>query len=104
MEELCKYKDVFGKPNQGVHSFRIFDWIPDRRSNGIAAVDTILTVLLGILLAKLFKINNLSGILLMFGLGIIAHKIFCVDTTINKLLGLTNHPSSGDKKEANKTN
>ena len=25
MLNLCKYKDILGKPKQGVHSFRIFD-------------------------------------------------------------------------------
>lgn len=73
----CKYKDVFGKPNEGVHRFRVFN---------LAIVDVILTVFLGLLLSKFLKINKFSSILLSFGLGIIFHKIFCVDTTINKIL------------------
>jgi hypothetical protein len=74
---LCQYKNILGKPNEGVHRFRIFD---------MAIFDIILTILLGLLLAKLLKINTLSGIVIAFGLGIIFHKIFCVETTLNKML------------------
>lgn len=74
---LCQYKNIFGKPNEGVHRFRIFD---------MAIFDIILTIFLGLLLAKLLKINTLSGIMFAFGLGIIFHKIFCVETTLNKIL------------------
>lgn len=72
MESRCKYRDIFGKPGEGVHEFRMF---------GLAAFDTVLTVLLGLLLAHILKINNLSGILISFLLGIIFHKIFCVKTS-----------------------
>ena len=74
---LCQYKNILGKPNEGVHRFRIFD---------MAIFDIILTILLGLLLAKMLKINTLSGIVIAFGLGIIFHKIFCVETTLNKML------------------
>lgn len=36
MFDLCKYKDILGRPNEGVHSFRIFN---------IAIVDVLLTIL-----------------------------------------------------------
>jgi len=36
MLTLCKYKGMFGKLNQGLHSFRIFN---------IAIVDVLLTIL-----------------------------------------------------------
>lgn len=74
---LCKYKDLLGKPGEGLHSYRVFD---------IAILDTILTIVLGLLLAKIFNITKFHGILLSFLLGIVFHKIFCVETTINKLL------------------
>lgn len=74
---LCQYKNIFGKPNEGVHRFRILD---------LAIFDVLLTILLGLLLSKLFKISTLSGIVIAFGLGIIFHKIFCVETTLNKML------------------
>jgi len=76
---LCQYKDVFGKPGEGVHKYRVLD---------IAIVDTVLTLFLALLLAKLLKLNNFGGILIAFSLGIILHKIFCVETTLNKILNI----------------
>ena len=35
-ESLKQYKDIFGKPNEGVHSYRLFD---------VAIVDLLLTIL-----------------------------------------------------------
>lgn len=75
---LCKYKDILGKVNEGVHSIRLFD---------IAIVDVILTFILSyiinLLIPKYKFINILIG---MFILGIILHRLFCVRTTIDKLL------------------
>ena len=48
---LCKYKDIFGKPGEGAHQYRIFD---------IAIVDTVLTVLLA------FVIAYFSGVSLVY--------------------------------------
>ena len=77
MVDLCKYKDILGKPNQGVHSFRIFN---------IAIVDVLLTILAAYILSIFTKFNLIYTTLLMFILGIISHRIFCVRTTIDKLL------------------
>jgi len=77
MFDLCKYKDILGKPNQGVHSFRIFN---------IAIVDVLLTILAAYILSIFTKFNLIYTTLLMFILGIISHRIFCVRTTIDKLL------------------
>lgn len=77
MFDLCKYKDILGKPNQGVHSFRIFN---------IAIVDVLLTILAAYILSIFTKFNLIYTTILMFILGIISHRIFCVRTTIDKLL------------------
>jgi len=77
MLTLCKYKDILGVPNQGVHSFRIFN---------IAIVDVLLTILAAYIISYFFKTNFLYTLLFMFILGIISHRIFCVRTTIDKLL------------------
>jgi hypothetical protein len=80
---LCKYKNIFGEINTGVHSIRIFN---------IAIVDVISTILLGIILQycleKFLKItiNIYLVVLVLFLLGIILHRLFCVRTTIDKLL------------------
>lgn len=69
MSDLCKYKDIFGKPNEGVHSYRILD---------IAIVDVIATIIIG----SIFNFNLFN----LFLLGIISHRIFCVRTTVDKIL------------------
>jgi len=75
---LCQYKDILGKPNEGIRQqLRLFD---------ISIIDVLLTIVLGLLLARIFKLTKFNGILLSFLLSIVFHKIFCVDTTINKLL------------------
>jgi hypothetical protein len=75
--DLCKYKDIFGKPREGVHSYRIFN---------IAIVDLGLTIIIGYLISKFFKLKLLYVLIVLFILGIIAHKLFCVKTTINNLI------------------
>ncbi len=74
---LCKYTDSFGKPNTGLHSFRIFN---------IAVVDLILTIFAAYLLSFLFKISFLYSFIGLFILGIIMHRFFCVKTAIDKLI------------------
>ena len=75
---LCKYKDILGKPNQGVHSYRIFN---------IAIVDVAMTIL-GAFIIHLFlpQYNFFYILLTLFITGIILHRLFCVRTTIDKLL------------------
>ena len=79
---LCKYKNIFGKPNEAIHNIRIFD---------IAIVDVVMTIIgakiIQIISNILFGIN-ISYLIYMVGLfilGIILHRLFCVRTTIDKL-------------------
>ena len=74
---LCKYKNLFGKPNTGLHSFRIFN---------IAIVDLSLTIFAAYLFSILFKFSFLYSFIGLFILGIILHRLFCVKTTIDKLI------------------
>jgi len=75
---LCKYKNIFGKVGEGVHSYRIFN---------IAIVDVILTFLLAFIIQLLLpKYNYYHILILLFILGIILHRMFCVRTTIDKIL------------------
>ena len=75
---LCKYKYILGKPDQGVHSYRIFN---------IAYIDVLFTII-GAYIIYLFipKINYFVILISLFILGIILHRIFCVRTTIDKYL------------------
>jgi hypothetical protein len=77
MVDLCKYKDILGKPNQGVHSYRIFN---------IAIVDVLLTIIAAYILSIVTGYKIIYTLIFMFILGIISHRIFCVRTTIDKLL------------------
>lgn len=75
---LCKYKNSFGKIGQGVHSYRIFN---------IAIWDVFLTIIGACIIYWLFpKFNFIYILLFLFILGIFVHRLFCVRTTIDKLL------------------
>jgi hypothetical protein len=76
---LCKYKNIFGEIGKGIHSYRIYD---------IAIVDVIFTIV-GAYLLKLFvfpKRSFLKLTIILFLLGIILHRLFCVRTTIDKMI------------------
>jgi hypothetical protein len=77
MNVLCKYKNFFGEPNKGVHKYRLFN---------IAIVDLVLTILVAYLISLYFKNSFKYVLLFMFLLGILFHRIFCVRTTIDKIL------------------
>ena len=79
--KLCKYKDIFGKPKEGHHSYRLFN---------IAIVDTVLTIILGYFISKFFKLKLAHVLVFLFIFAIIIHKIFCVETTLTKLFTASN--------------
>jgi hypothetical protein len=75
---FCEYSDIFGKPNEGIHSIRLF---------GIAIIDVVFTILAAYLINILIGSNNFILILIiLFVSGIFLHRLFCVRTTIDKLL------------------
>jgi hypothetical protein len=74
---LCKYKHIFGIPGKGLHKYRIFN---------IAIIDVLLTIILAIIISYLLKINFIITLIILFLVGIIMHRIFCVRTTMDKLL------------------
>jgi hypothetical protein len=75
---FCEYKNIFGQVGEGVHSYRIFN---------IAIVDLLLTVFISYLIHNFIPNSNFIVILILLLIsGIILHRIFCVRTTIDKLL------------------
>lgn len=74
---LCPYKYFFGEPKKGVHEYRIFD---------IAMVDLLSTILVSYLLSQYFNKDFYEVTIALLLLGIIMHRIFCVRTTIDKIL------------------
>jgi len=75
--DLCKYKNILGVPGQGPHSYRIFN---------IAIVDVILTIILAYIISYIYNISFVKTIITLFILGILLHRVFCVRTTIDKLI------------------
>jgi hypothetical protein len=74
---LCKYKNLLGIPNKGIHSYRFM---------GIAIADVIMTIIGAIIISFFFKVSFVFTCISLFILGIILHRLFCVRTTIDKLL------------------
>jgi len=74
---LCKYKNILGVPGKGVHSYRIFN---------IAIADVILTLIAAYIISYVFKKSIMRVSIILFILGIILHRLFCVRTTVDKLL------------------
>jgi hypothetical protein len=74
---LCKYKNSLGVPGKGVHKHIL----------GIAYVDVISTIVGGIILSFIFpKVSVWYIILFLFLLGIFLHRLFCVETTVDRLI------------------
>ncbi len=74
---LCKYKDILGIPGKGIHSYRILN---------IAIADVIMTIIAAFIISYFFKFNFWIVLLILFILGILLHRLFCVRTTIDKLI------------------
>lgn len=77
MMRMCAYRDLFGAPGTGAHSVRFA---------GVAIVDVILTVLAGLLIAWTMGWPSWIVVTVLFVLGILIHRLFCVRTTVDKIL------------------
>ena len=75
--DLCHYKDIFGRPREGAHAYRLFD---------IAVVDVAATVLLALVISPVFGLSFWKSLVVLFIIGIISHRAFCVRTTVDKLV------------------
>lgn len=73
MSFLCKYKNLFGEPSQGLHKYKIF---------GIAIIDVLATVLLA-WISHNYIYNQYSTFvwfIIWVLISIPVHKLFCVKT------------------------
>jgi fatty acid desaturase len=77
LPSLCPYKNALGIPGKGVHSYRLFN---------IAIMDVIMTIIGALVISYLLGWKFGWTLLGLFILGIILHRLFCVRTTIDKLL------------------
>lgn len=77
MVEFCKYRHIFGIERHGVHKYRLLN---------IAIVDTVLTIIAAFSIALYFRISFLVVFLLLLVIATLLHKLFCVETTITRLV------------------
>ncbi len=73
---LCQYRDSLGVPNKGPH----------RHILGIAAFDLVSTILIGYIIWFYTRINPWVLAIAIAIITIAVHRLFCVNTTVNKLI------------------
>jgi uncharacterized membrane protein len=66
---------MFGPPREGAHAYRIFD---------IAVVDVAATFVVAFLIAYFFGFVFWKSLVVLFLIGIVSHRVFCVRTTVDK--------------------
>jgi hypothetical protein len=92
MSGLCKYKNAFGKPGEGAHAWRIGGERGTR--DGVAGSDLLLTAGAAFLISRFpFKQHPpLASFFIVFVIlmvvAVAVHRAFCVDTALNRKLGL----------------
>jgi hypothetical protein len=74
---LCSYRNVFGAPKEGVHSLRFLN---------LAVVDVVCTLIAAYIISYFSNFSFLWSSIILFALGIFFHHIFCVDTTVAKII------------------
>jgi hypothetical protein len=75
---LCKYKDMFGAPDTGLHKYRFC---------GVAIVDVVMTLVGGWLIWRFVTRGRFSlgaTTATLFVLGFALHAAFCVPTAFNE--------------------
>lgn len=73
---LCKYADIFGVPGQGAHT----------HVGGIAIVDVLATLLAAYAIAHFYHFKTWKVFVILMLLSVPIHILFCVDTTLTKML------------------
>ena len=74
---LCKYKNILGKPGEGIRKYRILD---------IAIFDTAVVIIIGFIISYFTGYNIWLTLAVLFISGIIVHRMFCVRSGVDKLL------------------
>ena len=62
MNAACQYKDLFGRPKEGAHAYRLFD---------VAVVDVVATIVVAFIIARVFGFVFWKSLVALFLLGII---------------------------------
>jgi hypothetical protein len=77
MNSLCPYKNAFGKLGTGIHSYRIMD---------IAVLDFGVTAIVAYIITLISGVKFVYSFIGLFLVGILIHRLFCVRTTLDKLI------------------
>ena len=77
MPTSCPFRNVFGAPRTGVHSVRAFD---------VAIVDVLATLAVAYAIARFTGASFTVVAVAAFSAGVVAHRAFCVDTTVDRAL------------------
>jgi hypothetical protein len=72
-----QYKNIFGKEGEGAHSIRFLN---------LAIVDVIFTIIGALIISYFIKVNFFIVFIILMIIAIILHRLFCVNTTINKII------------------
>jgi len=75
----CPYSDLFGAPRTGAHSMRI---------GGLAAVDTMITLVAAFGVVWALKISFWVALLFILVLGEVLHYVFGTQTALLTALGI----------------
>jgi hypothetical protein len=70
---MSEFKDIFGKPFEGIHSYRF---------GGIAIIDTLLTIVLTFLISIVAGFSFFKTLLVLFLSGEFMHYLFGVNTAV----------------------
>ena len=81
---LCKYKNAFGIPGQGIHSYRFGKGLIGK--NGIAIVDVLTVLIFAAIISYMTERPFWLICLILFPLGVIIHRLFCVRSAVDVLL------------------
>jgi hypothetical protein len=76
---FCDYKNMFGEPNKDLHVYRI-------PVINLAFIDVLMTVIIGYSISKYFSYSFITVMLILIIIAILAHRVFCVRTTVDKFL------------------
>ena len=76
---LAKYRNIFGEPglHTGMRKYRIYN---------IAIYDTIIVLIFAYILSLIDGYPFWLNAIVLFILGIITHRLFCVRTAVDKIL------------------
>ena len=76
---FCEYKNIFGKPNEGIHSYRL---------GSLAMVDLFGLLVLVFAYASYYNVDIIATLIVGIVLTVFIHWLFCVPTALNRKLGV----------------